>query len=80
LRRRGREVSFVTYDHGQADGVEIDGIRVYKAFERQAGLRGLRFVHPRWTGLCAAMRRAGADIYYQRTAGVESGRCAAGAA
>ena len=74
LRDRGHDVSFITYDHGQPDGAEIDGIRVYHAFDRKAGLPGMRFWHPRWTGLCAAMRRADAQIYIQRTASSESGQ------
>lgn len=77
LRDRGYKVSFVTYDHGQPDGLDIDGITVFKAFHRGDGLPCLRFVYPRWTGLCAAMRRADAQIYYQRTAGTESGQVCA---
>jgi glycosyltransferase involved in cell wall biosynthesis len=40
------------------------------------GLPGLRFFHPRWSSLCDAMRRADADIYVQRTSGVETGQTA----
>ena len=74
LAKRGHKVSFVTLDHGQPDGVEIDGIRVFKAYSPTAGIRRLRFLHPRWTGLCGAMRRADAQVYYQRTAASESGQ------
>jgi glycosyltransferase involved in cell wall biosynthesis len=76
LVRRGYEVSFVTWDHGQPDGVVQDGIRVFKMCEPKAGLPGLRFLHPRWTSLWAAMARADADLYYQRAAGAESGQVA----
>lgn len=76
LARRGHRVSFVTLDHGQPDGIEHDGIRVFKMCRRDAGLPGLRFFVPRWTSLSAAMRRANAEIYYQRTAGVETGQAA----
>lgn len=76
LARRGWRVSFVTLDHGQPDGIEHDGIRVFKAYDKRDGIKGLRFIHPRWTGLNAAMQRADADIYIQRTAGIETGQVA----
>lgn len=76
LVRRGWRVSFATLDHGQPDGEVLDGITVYKTCGPSAGWPGLRFVHPRWTGLCAALRRANADVYYQRTAGAETGQTA----
>lgn len=72
----GFAVSFVAYDHGQPDGVEHHGIRIYKAYDRAGGIPGVRFLHPRWTGLCAALARADADIYYQMGAGCETGQIA----
>lgn len=76
LARRGYRVSFVVLDHGQADGIEIDGIRIFKAYQPEAGLRGLRFFHPCLTRLWGAMKRADADIYCQRNAGAETGQVA----
>lgn len=73
LARRGYGVTFVVLDHGQDDGIEIDGIRVYKAYKPDSGIRGLRFLYPRVAKLWAAMTRANADVYYQRGAGVETG-------
>lgn len=73
---RGYGISFITYDHGQADGIVHDGIRVLKTCPSHAGLQGLRFFTPRWSTLHQAMRRADADIYYQRTAGCETGQVA----
>jgi len=74
LVRLGYVVSFVTYDHGQPDGEELDaGIRVFKAYRRDRGVPLLRFLHPRLTGLWAAMARADAQIYYQRGAEAETG-------
>jgi glycosyltransferase involved in cell wall biosynthesis len=67
LARRGYRVSFVTLDHGQDNEMEIDGRRIIKAYDPNAGIRMLRFLHPRLTSLWRAMRRADADIYYQRT-------------
>jgi glycosyltransferase involved in cell wall biosynthesis len=64
LVRRGHEVSMVVADYGQSDGERWEGIRVFKAYRRDAGLRGLRFFHPRWTGMWSALSRADADLYY----------------
>ena len=76
LSRRGHTISFVTYDYGQEDGIDCDGIRVYKMCRPHAGIPGLRFFHPQWTSLWRAMARANARVYYQRTAGCETGQCA----
>jgi len=64
LGRNGHSVSMVTWDEGQTDGVEIEGVRVYKMCCKDAGLPGLRFLWPRWASLRQAMKRADADIYY----------------
>jgi glycosyltransferase involved in cell wall biosynthesis len=72
------EVTVITYDHGQADGVEVDGVRVLKCHAPDAGIRVLRNLHPRMTSMLAAMRRVGADIYLQMGAGVETGQAALG--
>ena len=69
----GHRVSFVVHDHGQEDGQLIDGIHVYKSYRPEAGVRGLRFLHPRLMRLWAAMRAANADVYYQRGAETETG-------
>jgi len=76
LVRQGYSVSFVTLDHGQPGGIIIDGIKVFKAYAKEDGIRGLRFIYPRWSGVWAAMARADADVYYQRTAECETGQVA----
>ena len=43
------------------------------AFSSSAGIPGLRFFHPRWSGMMAALERADADVYYQRNAGMITG-------
>lgn len=73
---RGYQVSMLTWDEGQEDGVEIDGVRVYKMCRPDAGVRGLRFFWPRWHSLNAAMKRADADLYYQNCMGYETGQVA----
>jgi glycosyltransferase involved in cell wall biosynthesis len=64
LARRGYDVSMVVADLGQPQGAEYDGVRTYGSFDPNAGIPILRFIHPRWTGVMAALRRADADIYY----------------
>ncbi len=76
LARRGLRVSLITLDHGQPDGSVHDGVRVFTMCRQAAGWPGIRFVHPRWSGLWAAMRRAAADVYCQRGAGLETGQVA----
>lgn len=74
--RRGYPVSMVIADHGQPDGAQWQGVRTYKAFGPNDGVRGVRFIHPRWTGLWAALKRADADVYYTSCAGVQVGQMA----
>lgn len=76
LAARGHHVSMITWDEGQADGVEIDGVRVFKLCRQDAGMPGLRFFWPRWTSLNAAMRRADADVYYQNCGEYVTGQVA----
>jgi len=70
LARRGFEVSMVVADYGQPDGAVWEGVRTFKAYRLDAGIPVLRFVHPRWTGVWAAVRRASADVYYCSCAGI----------
>lgn len=77
LARRGYAVSFITLDHGQPEDETIDGVHILKAYRREAGLPGLRFLTPRLTGLWRAMHRADADVYYQRMAEQTTGLVAA---
>ena len=73
LARRGHQVSMVSGDYGQADGAQWQDIGVFKAYRPQAGLPGLRFIHPRWTGLWRALARADAELYYTSCAGMQVG-------
>ncbi len=76
LVRQDYCVSFITHDHGQTDGVNKHGITVHKAYAKEDGIPGLRFLHPRWSGLWAALARADADVYYQRGPEYETGQVA----
>lgn len=73
LARRGHDVRMVTWDHGQPEAKEWDGIRVHKAYAPGAGIPLLRFFHPRWSGLWRALERADADLYYTSCAGMHVG-------
>lgn len=75
--RAGFKVTFICMNYGQAADSYIDGIRVLRIFSPDEGLRGVRFFHPRITGLWSAMAKADADIYYQRCSGVATGIVAA---
>jgi glycosyltransferase involved in cell wall biosynthesis len=70
FRYCGHDVSMVVYDYGQLDGKIWNSIITYKAYKIKAGLPVLRFIHPRWTGLWSALKRADADIYYTSCAGM----------
>ena len=73
LIRRGYRVSMVVLDHGQPDGAAWGGVTTYRAYRASAGVYGLRFVHPRWTGIWGAMKRADAAVYYVSCAGMRVG-------
>lgn len=77
LARRGHEVSMISLDFGQREGVTVRGIYCLKTHLPEAGFAGLRFVHPRFTSLWSALRRADADVYYQRSSGANTGIVAA---
>ena len=67
LARAGHRVSMICLDFGQPERVELDGVTVHKTYRPDAGIPGLRFVHPRITGMWRAMREVDADVYYQRS-------------
>ena len=73
LARRGHDVSMVVYDYGQKDLARWDQVTTYKAYRARAGIPVMRFVHPRWTGIWQALRRADADVYYVSCAGMHLG-------
>jgi glycosyltransferase involved in cell wall biosynthesis len=76
LASRGHDVSMLTWDEGQEDGVVLDGVRMLKMCRHEAGVRGLRFFYPRWTSLRSGLRRADADVYYHNTSETVTGQVA----
>lgn len=77
LAAHGFQVSMLTWDEGQADELVADGVRLIKLCQRNEGIPGLRFFHPRWTSLYRALRIADADIYYHNSAEYVTGQVAA---
>ncbi len=70
---RGINVSAVCLDYGQDDATNMGGVTIYKAHNEKEGLPVLRFFYPRLTKIWLALKRANADVYYQRTAGMLTG-------
>ena len=77
LAGRGHRVTLVTLDPGKNKPMERDGVRVIPAYGAVAGIPGLRFLHPRFSGLCRALGRAGGEVIVQRVAGALTGQAAA---
>ncbi len=76
LAANGYQVSMLTWDEGQPNAEEVDGVRVHTICRQDAGVWGLRFFHPRWTGLIRAMRAADAEVYYHNCAEYVTGQIA----
>jgi glycosyltransferase involved in cell wall biosynthesis len=70
LAANGYPVSMICHDHGQPERARVDGVTVHKAFRPQAGVPGLRFLHPRMTSMWRALHQVDADIYYCRSASI----------
>ena len=73
LSRQGFDVSVVTCDFGQPDGLEVDGMRLLRSYPPSGGMPVLRFFHPRLTQGLSALARADADVYVAQGAGLWPG-------
>jgi glycosyltransferase involved in cell wall biosynthesis len=76
LAGRGHRVTVLTWDEGQGDGTDVEGVRVLTLCRRADGVPGFRFFHPRWTSLVRALARADADVYYQNCGEYVTGQVA----
>jgi glycosyltransferase involved in cell wall biosynthesis len=72
LVKRGYKVSMISLDYGQPDRAEVQGITVHKMYKPDEGIPVLRFLHPRLTSLWSTLKRVDADVYYQRTAAINT--------
>ncbi len=73
LAQRGFDVTVVTCDFGQEDGLVWEGVRLLKTYRMSDGLPVVRFFHPRLTSTLAALRRANADVYMFQGADLYAG-------
>lgn len=73
LAKRGFDVSMVVADLGQPDGSVWDGITTWRTFKPTEGVPVFRYIHPRWTSIWSALKRADADIYYVSGVGMMLG-------
>ena len=73
LTERGYRVTMICRDFGQGPEAEVDGIKCLGAYRPGQGLPMVRFIWPNLTGIWRCMKRANADIYYQRCAGMLTG-------
>lgn len=71
--RAGYPVSIITMNYGQEADIELDGIKIYQIYRPEEGLPVIRFVYPRLTSIWSALKRVGADVYYQRACGMLTG-------
>lgn len=76
LAARGYRVSLLTWDERPGAEREVDGVRVLGICRRDAGMFGLRFFHPRWSGLRRALQAAHADVYYHNCGEYVTGQVA----
>ena len=76
LAANGFTVSLLVWNEGQDPDVTVDGVRVLSICRRDEGLPGVRFVHPRWTGLRRALAAADADLYYHNCGEYVTGQVA----
>lgn len=73
LAKRGFDVSMVVHNLGQPDEATWDGITTYRTFVPSEGIPVLRYIHPRWSSIWSALKRADADIYYVSGVGMMLG-------
>jgi glycosyltransferase involved in cell wall biosynthesis len=73
LAKKGYDVSFVVFDHGQEPFEVIDGIKIYKTATKGYVFSGIKSLYHAIKTVWNALKQADADIYYQRGAGRDTG-------
>ncbi|MFX0197724.1 MAG: glycosyltransferase family 4 protein [Candidatus Hodarchaeota archaeon] len=69
LKNKGYEISYATRACGNSEDQIVNGMTVYKTFDSNAGVYGLRYFYPRLYKTWMALKRARSDVYYVRCAG-----------
>lgn len=64
LAAHGWDVSMIVWDDPEDRAAEAQGVRIIRLCAPDDGIPVLRFFHPRWTSLNAALAAADADLYY----------------
>ncbi len=78
LVRRGHQVTVVVTDYSGAalTTPRSTTLPLVNAYDNHSGVRGFRFLIPRWRGLHRALARVDADVCFQRGAGAATGQVA----
>lgn len=77
LRRRGHDAIVIVTDYDERSPLpRRTALPLANAYRRRAGVPGLRFFHPRWTGLHRAIARLRPDVVFQMCAGAGTGQIA----
>ncbi|MBT8123834.1 MAG: glycosyltransferase family 4 protein [Gammaproteobacteria bacterium] len=79
LSSAGVRVAFITFDEGQGQITEANGITIFKAHNAESGFPLVRLVHPRMTAIWRRIKRINAPVCLQMGAGVETLAAAIGA-
>ena len=73
LKSKGYDVSYLSHDYGQGEVEIVDDITFHRTFAPRDGVFGVRFFYPRLFRIWRALKKADADIYYSRCAGMLPG-------
>lgn len=72
--QQGYPVSMICWDEGYGPETTAEGIKIISICGRDAGIPGIRFITPRWTGLVRALTRADPEIIYYNYGDLEFGQ------
>ena len=76
LADRGHIVHLVTWDYDFDTDYQYPNLSILKICKQTDGIPGFRFLHPRWTSLASALRKANSDIYFHNGAENVTGQIA----
>ena len=76
LAKKNHEISMIIWDDAKNKDMVINGVKIIKICNKNDGIKGLRFIYPRWSSLCRGLSRADADLYYHNCAEDVTGQIA----